>query len=235
LTRELKDLLNRYDGTFPDSTEPNLVKARVQIATVSDNIDERLQYRFRLSPGSIKLGPYDAPIQMVIFIDYQSPFSSKALRIARAVVQKFAGNIRLSIRYNLLAFHPCSKLMALGAIAAGRQEKFWAFSDMLISDDFLEQLHQIACRALLNNAAVAAGLDLSWFGRDLSDPSLARAVETDTETATLMGLGAPTFFLNGVIVPGAYPQEYFEALIYRLEPRLRTAKTATEERMTSYH
>src|SRR6516165_7165975 len=51
-TRELKDLLNRYDGTFPDSTEPNLVKARVQIATVSDNIDERLQYRFRLSPGS---------------------------------------------------------------------------------------------------------------------------------------------------------------------------------------
>jgi predicted DsbA family dithiol-disulfide isomerase len=225
LTTELKQLLSRYDNTFPESSYPNAVKARIQILSASADLadlEERLKYPIKVSDGPIRLGPYDALIDIVMFIDYEGAFSVRGLQTLETIMQKFSGNVKISVRHNALDIHPCSKLMAIAAIAASRQEKFWTFTRALLYD-FQKVIRSgdTTCRAGLDRAAEAAGLDLSWFGRDLLDPSLAQLVDIDTKTASEMGIGSPTFFLNGVILPGARSQKDFEDIIYRLAPRLR--------------
>ena len=62
------------------------------------------------------------------------------------------------------------------------------------------------------------GLDMARLAVDLKSDRVRAAVVTDANEARRLGItGTPAFVLNGVLIVGARPVEYFEAVIKKLE------------------
>jgi predicted DsbA family dithiol-disulfide isomerase len=62
------------------------------------------------------------------------------------------------------------------------------------------------------------GLDMARLAVDVKSDRVRAAVVTDANEARRLGItGTPAFVLNGVLITGARPVEYFDAIIKRLE------------------
>jgi predicted DsbA family dithiol-disulfide isomerase len=61
-------------------------------------------------------------------------------------------------------------------------------------------------------------LDLDRLAADLKSQQVAAAIDADVKEAGEMGFtGTPGFLLNGIPIRGAYPVEYFENVINKLD------------------
>ena len=157
------------------------------------------------------LGSKDAPIKLVVFSDFQCPFSKRGADTVNALKQKY-GNKLMFVYKNLpLGFHPEAMPSAKAALAAGRQGKFYEFHDKLYENqDTLGE-------ALYLKIATELGLNMKRFNTDRNSPEIESQIKADAEQAGKLGFnGTPGFALNGVKVLGAYPVEHFEKIISAL-------------------
>ena len=66
----------------------------------------------------------------------------------------------------------------------------------------------------------ALGLDVAKAEKDAQSQAVKDKVEADIQEAKKLGFsGTPGFLVNGVPVKGAYPVEYFDSIISRLEAK----------------
>ncbi len=144
------------------------------------------------------VGPADAPVTMVVFIDYACPHCRRAAEALRLLPARYPKDLRILLRHLPLPAHRSAEGAARAAVAAERQGKFWAFNDRLLTlerptlgrDTFLE-------------IARALGLDEARFLADLDGPDAAARVRADMLHARRLGLdGTPAFFLNGRYISG---------------------------------
>lgn len=159
-----------------------------------------------------------APVQMVIFSDFECPACSDFALMSRQWLQRYDGKINLIFKHYPLSsacnpemeydMHPNACAAAKASQAALRQGKFWEFHDLLFDRSFTaEELPLLAAEA---------GLDLSQFLKDLSDPTIEEKVQQDIELANeLKIMGTPSIFINGRQVMDPYPEKV-EALIEQL-------------------
>lgn len=155
------------------------------------------RYEVDLS-GAPSQGPADAPVAMVVFIDYACPYCRRAAEALRLLPARYPNDLRIVFRHLPLPAHRSAEGAARAAVAAERQGKFWPFSDRLLTlerptlgrDTFLE-------------IARALGLDEARFLADLDGPDAAARVREDMLHARRLGLdGTPAFFLNGRYISG---------------------------------
>jgi protein-disulfide isomerase len=150
-----------------------------------------------------RLGPAHAPVEVVMFGDFQCPASHYMATILDSYVLEIEQeglSDRLQLRYHHLpieALHDRARAAATAAAAAHRQgdELFWNLFFYLFkpSDDLTDEdiLHY----------AELAGLDLERFAADLDDPEVAKVVDRDLLLADELGLGyTPSIILCGVQV-----------------------------------
>ena len=156
-------------------------------------------------------GNKNAKIMIVVFSDFQCPFSKRGADTLHALKQKY-GNDLMYVYKNLpLPFHPEAMPAAKAALAAGRQGKFYEFHDKLY-----EKQGEIG-EALYVQIAKDLGLNMQKFNADRNSPEIEAQVKADAEQANKLGFnGTPGFAVNGVKVLGAYPQEHFEKVINAL-------------------
>ncbi|MFJ5842970.1 Na+/H+ antiporter NhaA [Streptomyces shenzhenensis] len=145
-------------------------------------------------------GPFDAPVTLVEYGDYECPYCGRAEPVVRELLAEFGDDLRYVWRHlPLTDVHPDAQLAAEAAEAAALQGRYWELHDVLIS-------HQgdLGVKDLLDHAE-RTGLDMAAFRRDLRARSGAERVAEDVETADLSGVsGTPTFFVNGRRHHGAY-------------------------------
>lgn len=150
--------------------------------------------------GAPARGPARASITVVVFSDYECPFSAKSEPIVRAFEKAHPNDVRVVFKNLPLPMHDHARLAAKAALAAGEQGRYWEYHDQLFA-------HQDALdRASLERYADAVGLDPRRFARDLDGPELDARLDADeSDAAALKVKGTPTLFVNGHRVVGAQP------------------------------
>jgi len=162
------------------------------------------------------LGNPNAPVTLGVWIDFRCPACQVfATQTMPKLIEKYVRPGKLKISYQdfvVIDSQVAGSTESRDAAAAGRcaadQGKFWAYQDWLIANQSPTEAPGAFTLARLAELANRAGLDMTKFEPCLT--SGRHNAEVLTESGTATGVGAPTFFVNGVEVaatgasPGAY-------------------------------
>lgn len=151
--------------------------------------------------GMPSIGPDDAPVVIVEFVDFRCPYCRKAWSEELAgVLAAHEKDVRLVVRQLPLEIHPEAHGAAVASLAAHDQDAFAKMHDKLLTHEGpLGRSHFVAY-------AKAAGLDEAKFLAALDDEALAQRVGDDMRMAAALGItGTPAFFVNGRYLNGFRP------------------------------
>jgi len=179
------------------------------------------RYRVSMSMPGHSRGPADALVTVVVFSEFECPFSAQAAGTLAALQREYPADLRLSYRHLPLRSHTRAHLAAEAAVAASHEGKFWEFHDLLYRHQGPRD------RAVLEWYAERLGFDMDLFRAALDDRRFLRAVHADAASAYALGIGAtPTFIVNGKVVRGALPYPQFKQVI---EERLAEARALVKK------
>ncbi len=208
-----KDLLDILQKA---SDEERQRQQKEQEAAIEREIDEAIQKP--LSPAIESQtrirGKKDAKFTLVEYSDFQCPYCQRGYRIVEHLRQKLGDDLRFIYKHKPLGNHPLALPAALHMEAAALQspDKAWKYHDKLFENQ--ERLSE----PYLTEAAKELGLDVARLKKDAKRPELAKRVQADIAEAESFGItGTPGFLLNGVPVRGAYPTDFFDNIIRKLQ------------------
>lgn len=161
-------------------------------------MDERLQPP--LDDLDHVRGEPDAPLELVMFGDFQCPFCLGAQSVLRRVDQRLDGRLRFAFRHlPIPERHPLAPLAAEASEAAAAQGKFWEYHDALFA------AQPRLSRETMLEVAGDLGLDVERIEAELDAGTHRDRVARDVDSAERSGAtGTPTFFANGGRHYGAY-------------------------------
>jgi protein-disulfide isomerase len=182
------------------------------------------------SPGDLRLvdlssahrlGPANAPVQIVVYSDFQCGFCRQLAPVLQRVAGEFPQEVALVYRHFPLTGHPRAFPAAVAAECAAEQGAFWKYHDKLFAES--GDLDD----ARLLNLAAALGLDELRFKTCLHSEKPRRMVEANLREATELGLpGAPSVFINGRRLEGPLTEETLSRRIKELLPGADRAAAA---------
>lgn len=145
-----------------------------------------------ISPHTYVKGPSDAPVTLVEFTDFGCPACKAYQPVVHSILNDYPNLVRLAIRHFPLPIHKNSFQAAVAAQAAGEQDKFWEYGDLLFenqgsfTDDDLVKY------------ADFLGMDVNKFKADYKNKTIEDIVNQDVSFGNKIGINAtPTYFLNG--------------------------------------
>ena len=150
---------------------------------------------------SRSLGPDDAPVTFIEFLDPECVACGAAHSDVLAILEDYDGQIRFVVRY--FPNHANSE-MAIAAIeSAGEQDLYWEMLDLL----FTRQSEWVERATPQTEQFIAYAeeleLDMEQFVSGLNSPTYTQLVERDFQDASMLNLrGTPVFFINGQLVYG---------------------------------
>jgi len=158
------------------------------------------------------LGDSEAPVTMIVFGDYQCPYCKKMFDETETKIRtKYVdtGMVQMVYRdYPLDSIHPFARKAAEASQCAGDQGSYWQYHDAL----FAKQAEIPALN--FTELAVSMKLDGTIFDECLSSGKFTAEVEKDSQDGQALGIeGTPASYINGTLIPGAYPYETFEQVI----------------------
>lgn len=152
-----------------------------------------------LGPDDHVAGPADAPLELVMYGDFQCPYCAAAQSIVRRVRERLDGRLRFAFRHMPLAVHPDAANAAQAAEAAAAQGAFWPMHDALYAARGRLSLDDLAAHAS------ALGIDGERVRSEVLAGVHAERVARDDAGARAAGIDAtPAFFVNGVLHAGAF-------------------------------
>ena len=154
-------------------------------------------------------GRLEAPLQLVVYGDYECPYTRRALIQIRDVRKELGDNLVFVFRnFPLIEIHPHALHAAQAAEAAAEQGKFWEMHDLLFDRQ------RALTDANLLTYARELDLDGARFTSDSSSEVVRSRIESDVDSGESSGVRAtPTLFINGRQHRGGYPAaELIDAL-----------------------
>jgi protein-disulfide isomerase len=156
---------------------------------------------------SASKGPKGAPLQVIIFSDFQCPFCSRVEPTLAQMEKEYAGKVRFVWKNYPLPFHNNAEPAAQAAMSAHAQGKFWQMHDKLF------QNQQALDRPSLEKYAQDVGLNMAKFKADLDASKYKQAIDAEMKEGQAIGVnGTPAVFINGRKISGAYPFETFKKI-----------------------
>jgi protein-disulfide isomerase len=158
----------------------------------------------RLSPPLEDLdhvrGERDAPLELVMFGDFQCPFCLGAQSSLRRVRERLGERLLFGFRHlPIPERHPLAPMAAEASEAAAAQGRFWDYHDALYA------IQPKLSRETMLEAARDLGLDADRIDAELEAGAHRDRVARDVASAEASGAtGTPTFFVNGIRLYGAY-------------------------------
>ncbi len=145
-------------------------------------------------------GDREAPLQLVMFGDFQCPFCLGAQSILRRVHERLGDRLLFGFRHlPIPERHPLAPLAAEASEAAAAQGRFWDYYDALYASQ------PKLSREVMLEVAGDLGLDVERVTAELDSGVHRERVARDLASAEASGAtGTPTFFVNGKRFFGAY-------------------------------
>ncbi len=149
-------------------------------------------------------------VTIVEFSDFQCPFCGQAAQVLDEAAKAYPEDVRIVFKQFPLKMHPDAELGARAAIAAGRQQRFWAMHDRLFANRAAMKEEDLKAHAK------ELGLDVDEFMADFASDEVAAQVEADKTAGRALGVrGTPALFINGLFIGGAPKPEMLAQLIDR--------------------
>lgn len=152
-------------------------------------------------------GPANAPIKVVAFSDFLCPFCRSLADGFAAYLPQSAG--RVAVYYKNYPLEPsCNEnvkqvvhdgacRLALGAICAAEQNRFWPYHDRVFASE-----PKPATREAMLRSAAEAGLDVAALVSCLDRPATLERLKAQIHEGAVGGVkGTPTVFINGKRLP----------------------------------
>ena len=157
-------------------------------------------------------GSADASIELVMYGDYECPYSGRAYPVVKQVQKTLGTSLKFIFRNFPLSFHPHALHAAIAAEVVGDLGKFWEMHDILYENQTkLEDFHLLTYVNRL-------GLDSEQFEKMFPDQKYIERIKKDMEGALKSGFnGTPMFYINGLKYDGGYSEptemlQYIEQL-----------------------
>ena len=150
------------------------------------------QLSVAVGAGDHTQGPAAAPATLVVYGDYECPYTRKALAVVAQLRAELGDQLRFVFRnFPLTEIHPHALQAAQAAEAADAQGQFWAMHEHLFA-------HQKALTDPdLAQYAATLGLDGARFAHDLATQAHTARIRSDVEGGIRSGVqGTPTLFIN---------------------------------------
>ena len=169
-------------------------------------------------------GNPDAAVRLVEYSDFQCPACAAFQPAINEAVSQFGDNLALEYKHFPLPIHPYATQAAVAAEAAGQQDKFFEYHDLLFQNQ--PAWSQSATpKALFLQYADDLDLDMDAFRRHMNssvlrDHVLAQFAEGRSQQIT----GTPTFFLNGKRMQ----PETYEAFLTQIADAIGTPESDEE-------
>lgn len=159
------------------------------------------QVELPLREDDPRLGPVDAPAQVVVFSSLQCRGCAQLAGFLAGLRKRVGDRLSVVFKHYPLGsacnehvdgdYHPYACAAAAAAEAARLQGRFWAFHDLVHVGGLPEGADT------LDEVARAIGLDLERFARDGESEEVAARVRADIELGHGLGIdGTPSIFLN---------------------------------------
>lgn len=146
-------------------------------------------------------GAADAPLELVMYGDFQCPYCRAAQSVVRRVQDRLADRLRFGFRHlPITQKHPFAQAAAEASEAAAAQDRFWDYHDALY-----EGQERLRSDGALIEIAGELGLDGERVARELEEGRWRERVERDARSAVDSGArGTPTFYVNGSLHDDVY-------------------------------
>lgn len=157
-------------------------------------------------------GDRGAPLELVMFGDFQCPFCLGAQSVLRRVRERLGDRLVFGFRHlPIPERHPLAPLAAEASEAAAAQGHFWEFHDALYA------AQPKLSRETILEVGADLGLDVERITAEIDAGAHRDRIARDVASAEASGAtGTPTFFVNGKRHFGAYDAS---SLVEALEGR----------------
>lgn len=197
----------RKAGDLPENNILNLAeqnkaenKKAIEISNVTVNKPKPIDESDHI------LGDKNAPVQIIIYSDFECPFCARFEDTIEKVKSEFENKVMITFRHFPLRFHAQAMPAALASECASEQGKFWEMHDKLFADNVNRNLNI----EQFKNDAENLGLDAEKFNQCLASEKYKEKIAKQLEEGTRAGVtGTPTIFINGEILIGAIPFDDF--------------------------
>lgn len=145
-------------------------------------------------------GERGAPLELVMFGDFQCPFCLGAQSILRRVRERLGDRLLFGFRHlPIPERHPLAPLAAEASEAAAAQGRFWEYHDELYA------VQPKLSREVMLEVGRDLGLDVERMASEIDSGAHSDRIARDVASAEASGaIGTPTFFVNGRRFFGAY-------------------------------
>jgi protein-disulfide isomerase len=145
-------------------------------------------------------GEPGAPLELVMFGDFQCPFCLGAQKSLRRVRDRLGERLLFAFRHlPIPEKHPLATEAAEASEAAAAQGRFWDYHDALYANQ------PKLSRETMLQIGRDLGLDAGRIAAEVDAGAHRRRIERDLASAAASGAtGTPTFFVNGERIYGAY-------------------------------
>lgn len=149
---------------------------------------------------SATLGPADAPVTIVEFIDPACETCAEFFPFVKGLMSANAGKIRLVMRW--APFHPGSEEVVAMLEAARNQNKLWPAVEVLLRSQAAWAPNHTSQAAAAWEQLQGLGLDRAKVFADMASSEVAQRIAQDVADVQALGVKAtPEFFVNGKPMP----------------------------------
>lgn len=173
--------------------------------------------RDTLDPKRARIGKLDAPIQIIVYSDFQCRFCHSGYRTIQGLHRKYGDKIVSMYKHFPLGTSKLSMPSArrFEAIALIDVDKAYKFHDILF-----EKQSEIEAKGEtgLDEATKEAGVSLAEVNQKLKDPEIDKRIKSDMAEGNKYSIsGTPSFRVNGILIRGAKSPAFFDELIRQIE------------------
>lgn len=211
------------------------ISVGLALATTSAfaTIEAREPMRWTLSTdGAPRLGAKKAPIQVVVAIDLECPYSNDAIaNTVPAIEALYPGKVEFHIKHSALPNRKMGDKASVAALCAHKQGYYWEYRNALsnliwpatgpgaqrsrllrnepgpeVLVPIAESLKEIEIKD--DSGVKLPSLSVADFGKCLADQKTLEQVQLEhIQVESADGNGTPTFWINGLAITGNRAEE----------------------------
>ncbi len=171
--------------------------------------DRRYPFHTRDRPH---LGPQDAPVTVVAFLDLLSAHTEMMVPVLKEVHRKHPKKVKIVFKFMPRARRKVAGDVHVGALEAWRQDKFWE-----VLDKILENRRDLTEEGL-NRIMEQAGLDMQAYHRAMEDTESKQPLVKDFRDAQHARVKrTPAIFVDGKFLPEVNKN----AILKKLEEKIK--------------
>ncbi len=168
-------------------------------------------------------GNPEAAVTLTEFSDLQCPACASFVPAIEEVINQYGDRLRFEYKHFPLPIHTYAQQAAMAAEAAGQQDKFFEYHDVLFESQ-QEWATSPSPALLFVKYAEQVGLDIPQFKRQMNSSLLRDKVRADFAEGRELGIsGTPTFFLNGNRMQIETFQDFIEQIAIAVDPEAAAA------------